>query len=163
MIKVREINAHTDGSTDKTNGSSLQEPCHLFLLDGLYEPGYHHRDDDKQIIIGHLYVVRIDLKGCKDGCQQQSPEIFPPISQYQTSYHRWQIGQCPHLPDMASSNDDEEIGGESPDNGAQGCQMLAEVECPKQDIEAQEVGEYIPHVLRQPQMIGIHHLRQQIR
>ena len=41
--------------------------------------------------------------------------------------------------------------------------MLTEVECPEQDIEAQEVGEYIPHVLRQPQMIGVHYLRQQIR
>ena len=41
--------------------------------------------------------------------------------------------------------------------------MLTEVERPEQDIEAQEVGEYKPHILRKPEMIGIHRLRQQIR
>ena len=41
--------------------------------------------------------------------------------------------------------------------------MLTEIERSEQDIETQEVGEYIPHIFRQPQMIGIYHLRQQIR
>ena len=62
-------------------------------------------------------MVRIDFESRKDGSEQKSPKIFPPISQYDTSDHRWQIGQCPYLPDMTGSNDDQEIGGESPDDG----------------------------------------------
>ena len=114
VIEVREIDANTDGSTHERDGRSLQEPCQLLLLDGLYQPGNHHRQDDKQIIVGHLHVVRIDLEGRKDSCQQQSPEVFSPIGQYDTRNHRWQISQCPYLPDMACSNDNEEIGGEGP-------------------------------------------------
>ena len=40
--------------------------------------------------------------------------------------------------------------------------MLSEVEGPQQDIESQQVHEHIPHVLWQPQVIGINHLRQQV-
>ena len=40
--------------------------------------------------------------------------------------------------------------------------MLTEVEGTQQDIEAQQIGKYKPYVLRQPEMIGIHSLRQQI-
>ena len=40
--------------------------------------------------------------------------------------------------------------------------MLTEVEGTQQDIETQQVGKDKPHILGQPQMIGIHRLRQQI-
>ena len=108
-------------------------------------------------------MVGIDLEGCKDSREQQSPEVFAPISQHDTGYHRWQISQRPHLPDVARSNDNQEIRGARPDDTTQGSQMLTEVESPQQDIEAQQISKHIPHVLRQPQVIGIHSLRQHLR
>ena len=41
--------------------------------------------------------------------------------------------------------------------------MLAKVEGPQKDVEAQEVGKHEPYILRQPQMISVDDLRQHIR
>ena len=73
-------------------------------------------------------MVRIDLKRREDSRQQQAPKVFPAIGQHQTCNQRWQIGQCPHLPDVSCGDNDEEIGGESPKNRTQGCQVLTEIE-----------------------------------
>ena len=163
MVEVRQVDTHTDGRSRQTDSRRLHEAHHLLLPDGIHQPGDHHEEDDKQIVIGHLHVVGVDLKGRKHRREQQSPQIFAPISQHDTRNHWGQISQCPHLPDVACSNDNQEIGRESPDDTTQGRQMLSEVEGTQQDVEAQQVGKHIPHVLWQPQMIGIHSFRQHIR
>ena len=104
-------------------------------------------------------MVGIDLKGSKDSCHNETCQIFPTISQYNTRNHRWQISQCPYLPYMAGSDDNQEIGTESPDDGAQRSQILTEVEGAEQNIEAQHIGKDVPHILRQPQVIGFDSLR----
>ena len=81
-------------------------------------------------------MVRVNLEGREHGRQHQSPQVFPPIGQYQSGNHRRQIGQSPHLPDMSGGDDDQEIGREGPDDRTQCRQMLTEVEGPQQDIEA---------------------------
>ena len=162
VVEVRQIDAYTDGSTRDTDSRSLQETGHLLLTDSLHEPSYHHEQNDKQIIIGHLYMVCIDLKSREYSCQQQSPQVLSPIGQYDTRNHRRQISQGPHLPDMACGNNNKEIGGESPDDTAKGCQMLTEVEGSQQDVEAQQIGKDEPHIFRQPQVIGVDRLCQQI-
>ena len=130
--------------------------------DGIHQPGDKEEEDDEQIIVGHLHVVRIDLEGREDGCQQQSPQVFPAIGQHKSCNHRWQIGQCPDFPDVSCCNNDQEIGRERPDNTSQCCQVLTEIKGPQQDVESQEIGKHIPHILRQPEMIGIGSLRQHI-
>ncbi len=45
---------------------------------------------------------------------------------------------------------------------AKGCQLLTEVEGTQQDIEAQQVHKEIPHIIGQPQVIGILYRRQHI-
>ena len=62
---------------------------------------------------------------------------------------------------MASGDDDEEIAGERPYHGAQHGQVPTEVESSEQDVEAQQIGEDIPYVLGQPEVIGIGYLAQQ--
>ena len=59
---------------------------------------------------------------------------------------------------MSCGNDDKEVGRERPDDGAQRSQRLSEVEGTQHDIEAQEIDEYIPYIVGQPQMISFHHL-----
>ena len=81
-------------------------------------------------------MVGIDLEGGKDGGNEQSPKVFSPVSQHDTGYHRRQIGQSHDLPDMSCRNDDKEVGRECPDDRAQGCQRLSEIESPQQDIES---------------------------
>ena len=162
MIEVGEVDAHTDDTTQRTDCRCLRKTFEFVLADGIHQPGDDEEEDDEQIIIGHLHVVRVDLE-CREDCrQQQSPEVFPAIGQHQSCDQRWQISQCPHLPDVSCGNDDEEIGGKGPEDRAQGCQVLTEVESAEQDIEAQEIGKYIPHVLRQPEVIDIGGLRQQV-
>ena len=72
-------------------------------------------------------MVGQHLKGCKEGRHQHSPQVFAPVGQHHASYHRRQIGQRHHLPDVACGNDDKEIAGESPHDGSQCRQILTEV------------------------------------
>ena len=93
-------------------------------------------------------MVGKDFQGTEQGCDNQSPCIFPPIGKDDTRYHRWQIGKGYNLPDMSCSNDDEKITAERPYDSTQGGQIPTEVEGTQQNIEAQQVGKYIPNILR---------------
>ena len=117
VIEVREIDTNANGCTSNAYPCGLDKAHQLFLLDCLYEPGDDEEKDDEQIIIGHLHVVGIDLKSREDSREQQAPKVFAPIGEHHTSNHRRQVSQCPYLPDMTCCNDDEEIGGEGPDDG----------------------------------------------
>ena len=162
MIEVGEVDAQTDDTTQHTDRCRLRKAFQFMFADGIHQPGNDEEEDDEQIIIGHLHVVRIDLKRREDSRHQQSPKVFPAIGQHQACNHRRQVGQCPHLPDVSCGDDDEEIGGEGPEDRAQGCQVLTEIKGPQQNIEAQKIGKHVPNVLRQPQMVGVCSLRQQI-
>ena len=81
----------------------------LILAHSLHEPCNHHEQDDEQVIVSHLHMVGIDLKRREHSCNNQSPQVFPLIGQNDTRYHRRQVGQSPHLPDMSCGDDDEEI------------------------------------------------------
>ena len=114
----------------------------------IYQPGDEEEEDDEHIIIGHLHMVGVDLEGCEDSRQQETPHVFSPISKHQPGNQRRQISQSPHLPDMSGSDDNQEIGGKSPEDRTQSRQVLTEVEGPQEDIETQEIGKHIPHILR---------------
>ena len=81
-------------------------------------------------------MVRIDLEGCEDSRQEESPKVFPLICQHDTCDHWWQISQSPYFPDVSSCDDNKEIGGESPDDRTESCQMLTEIEGSQQDVES---------------------------
>ena len=103
------------------------------------------------------------LQRCKESRDQHAPQIFATIRQHHTGNHGWQIGQRHYLPDMSCRYDDEEIAAESPYYGTQSSQIDTEVKGTQQNIEAQQVYEDVPHILRQSQMVYRFHLRQQGR
>ena len=160
MIEVREVQTYTDGYTCQAHPCSFEEMTDLVLPHGIHEPCNHHEQDDEQVIVGHLHMVGIDLERSKQGRDDQAPQVFPSIGQHDTRYHRRQVGQCPHLPDMSCGDDDEEITRERPYHSTQGCHPLTEVEGTQQDIEAQQIDKHIPHILWEPQVVGIDHLSQ---
>ena len=100
-------------------------------------------------------MVGFDFKGGEDGCHYQSRQILAAEGQHDARNQRRQIGQCHHLPDVSGSDDNQEIGAESPQHGTEGGEMAAEVEGAQQDIETQKIGKKIPHIVGQPQMIGV--------
>ena len=148
MIQVRQVQRDGNGCSSQTCCSSLRQMLVLFLSQAVDAKCNDHSQDDEQVIVGHLHVVGQHFKGTEDCCYQQAPEVFAPKSQHNTGNHRRQIGQCHHLPDMSSGNDDEEVAGERPDDGTQGCEIGTEVEGTQQDIEAKQIHEDIPYVLR---------------
>ena len=162
VIEVREIDAHTDQGTSDTHTSGLRKAHQLFRADGLHKPREDHEENYEEEVIRHLHVVGVDLESRKHRREQQSPQIFPLIGQYDTRYHRRQIGQSPHLPDMPCGDNNKEIGREGPEDTTQCCEMLTEVEGSQQDVESQQIGKDKPHILWQPEMIGVHYLRQQV-
>ena len=162
MIQIGNIQANGNDSSNNTYTCSFQQMLVILLLDTFNEIGNNHRSNDEQIIISHLHMVGFDLKGTKDGSHRKSPQVFPSISQHDTCYHWRQIGQGHHFPDMTCSNDDEEIAAECPYHRAQHGQIPTEIKGTQQDVEAQQIGKHIPHILWQPQVIGINTLRQHI-
>ena len=136
MIQVRDIQTDGNDRSDKAHGSGLHQVLIVFPLDTLDEIGNDHRSHDEQIVIGHLHVVGIYFKGGEDGCDDKAPQVFPPVGQHDTRYHRRQIGQGHHLPDMSCSNDNEEITAERPYHRTQHGQIPTEIEGTQQDIEA---------------------------
>ena len=160
MIEVAEIQADTDGCTHDAHRRSLAKASHLLLLDGIDQEGDDHEEDDEEVIVCHLHVVGVHLEGSENRRYEQAPQIFTSISQHDTRNHRREISQSHHLPNMSCSNDDKEIGGECPNDGAECRQGLTEVEGSQQDIESQEVCKDIPNIVGQPKMIGIDSLFQ---
>ena len=163
MIEVRHVDTDTYHGTSQTDTCRLQQMLPLFLPCPFYHKSNHHRQDDEQVVVGHLHMVGKYLQRTEQGGDYQAPGIFPPIGKYHTCYHRWQIGKGDHLPDMPCGNDDEEIAAERPYHSTQRGKIPTEVEGTQQDIEAQQVGKNIPYVLRQPQVICLLHLCQRIR
>ena len=162
MIKVREVERDTDEGTHHAYRRSLSEACEFTFLDGIYQEGNHHEEDDKEVVISHLHVVCLHLESREDGSKEQSLEILAPIGKHHARNHRRQISQRPYLPDMSGSNDDEKVGRECPDDTSQRRQRLSEVEGTQHDIEAQEVYENIPYIVWQPQMICLHNLAEHL-
>ena len=121
-----------------------------------------HRQDDEQVVVGHLHVVGQHLECCEECGHQQSREILPPVGQHYACDERGQICQGHHLPIVAGGNDDEEVAGEGPYHRPEHGQIPAEVECPEQDIEAQQVGEDVPHDVGQPEVVGLARLVEQL-
>ena len=160
VIEIRDIDTDTDDGSHDAGRRGPQQMLPPALPQGFDGKGYHHRQDYKQIIVGHLHVVGMHLQGGKECRHHTAQQVFSPVGQHDARYHWRQIGQRHHLPYMPGGNDDEEITGESPHDGTQRSQIPAEVESPQQDVESQQIGKHIPHVLRQPQVVGIGHSTQ---
>ena len=162
VVKVAQIDADAQRGAHEADGGGFGKAVEAVAADGLNEEGYHHEEDDEQIVVGHLHVVGLDLKSGEDGCEQQAAQVATAIGQHHAGNHGRKIGQRHHLPDVARGDDDEEVRRERPDDGSQHSQLLAEVEGAQQDVEAQEVGKDVPHILGKPQMVGVHDLLQTV-
>ena len=162
MVETGEIHADAHGGGCHAHGRCFQEAHQLFLLHSLHEEGDDHEEDDHEVVIGHLHMVGQHLKSREEGRDEESGQIFSPVGQHDTSYERWQISQRPHFPDMSGRYDDEEIAGEGPHDGSQRCERLTEVEGSQQDIEPEQIDKDVPHIVGQPQMIGLRHLGQSV-
>ena len=114
MIEVRQVDQYAEQTAQGTGSRSLEEMDIALCLNGLNKIGNDHGGDDKQIVVGHLHVVGMHLEGRKEGREQQAPQVFATIGQHNARNHRRQVGPGPHLPDVSSCNNDEEIGAERP-------------------------------------------------
>ena len=59
-------------------------------------------------------MVRQNLQGNEQCCNNASCQIFTPVSQYDTCYCRWYISQRDKLPDMSGRSQNEEVGMRMP-------------------------------------------------
>ena len=72
VIKVGNIHQHTNQCTRSTYGCGLHKLLHGLLSDSIDQISNNHKEDDEQIIIGHLHMIGINFKGCKD-CRDNEP------------------------------------------------------------------------------------------
>ena len=163
VVEVRQVDAQADESAYDAHTRRLGKVDELLLLYGFHQPGNDQQHNGYQVVVGHLHVVGMYLKRREQGCHDESPQVPAPVGQYQTADEGRQIGQCPHLPDVAGGNDNEEIGREGPHHAAQRRQVPTEVEGTQQQIETQQIGKQIPHIVGQPQVPHVLHLRQHVR
>ena len=129
MIEVGEVDDNAQCGCHKAHARSLAKLCQTMIANGIPQISQHHEGDDEQIIIGHLHVVGLYLKRREQCRDDKSPHVFATISQHNTCYHRRQISQGYHLPDVSGSDDDEEVAAERPYYGAEHSQLTTEVEC----------------------------------
>ena len=155
MIEIAQIEHHTYQSTHGTDGGGLEEAGHPALLDGDDQEGDDHGQDDEQVIIGHLHMVGIYLKGREHRRKDQAPKVLAPIGEHDAGYHGRQIGKGHHLPDVARGDDDEEIAAERPDDASQHSKVLAEVESAQQDVESQQIDKHVDDAHGQPELIHL--------
>ena len=163
VIKVRKIEQNAYQCTRSTHARSPQEALPLPASHSIHAIGNHHGRNHKQIIIGHLHMVGINFESREERRHAEAAQQLPSIGPHQPRYQRWQIGQRHDFPNVARGNDDEKIRREGPHDGTQCSQMPAEIKGTQQNVEAQQIGKNIPHILGQPQMIGLHHLVQHTR
>ena len=162
VVEVGEFDGNTDDSCRRQHACRLQECGQLFLTDGFHEVGDNHEEDDEQIVIGHLHMVGFYFEGCEDRRHDEAGQVLAAVGQHDAGDHRREVGQCHYLPQVSGGDDDQKIGREGPHHTAQCRQRLPEVESPQQDVEAQKVGKKEPYIVRQPEVIGVHHLRQAV-
>ena len=130
---------------------------HVALLTyGINKESYYEEQYDKEVVIGHLHVVGINLKRRKDTRYGKSSQIFTLVGKQYACYHWGQVGKCHDLPYMTGCYDNEEITAESPYHGAKRCKIPAEIEGAQHDIEAEKIGKDIPYILGQPQVVCLH-------
>ena len=109
MIKVGNVQQNAYQCPHSTHARGLHKVHDAFRSDRFNKVGYHHEEDNEQIIISHLHVVGVHFKGSEDRSNDETPQIFAPISEHNARNHRWKIGQSHDLPDVSGGNDDEEI------------------------------------------------------
>ena len=99
-------------------------------------------------------MVRQNLQGNEQCCNNASCQIFTPVSQYDTCYCRWYISQRDKLPDVSGRYQDEEIGRECPHDTAQSGQPDRYAEDAQQDVEAEHQHECEAHIVGQEELVG---------
>src|SRR3712207_3054981 len=160
VIKIGKIDANAQSGGGGTHSHGLPKLLHLLLSYSRIEVSQHHEEDDKQVIIGHLHMVGMYFKSRENSSDDKSGYQLASESQHDACYHRWQIGQRHYFPYMSGRYNNKEIAGESPYHGAQNSQGLPEIESSQKYIEAQQIGEKVPNILRQPQVIGFLGMRE---
>ena len=109
VIKVGNVQQNAYQCPRSTHARGFHKVCHALRSDRFNKVSYHHEEDNEQIIISHLHVVGVDFKGSEDRSNNETPQIFAPISEHNARNHRWKIGQSHDFPDVSGGNDDEEI------------------------------------------------------
>ena len=79
MIEIRDVQTNSNQGCHHTCCGSFQQMAIVFLTDSFNHVSNDQSCNDEQVIIGHLHVVRIDLKSCEDSRHNQSRQIFASI------------------------------------------------------------------------------------
>ena len=163
MVQVRQVGAYANQPRQHKHGARFEKMGQFFVYVSLFEIGSHHKQDEKKEIIAHLNVVRLNLKGDKQGCNDAPQQVFLPVRQHHPGNRRRDIGQRYELPDMPRRNEDKEVGGKGPDHSAQAGQPGRQAERPQQDVEAEHHDERQHHVRRKIELIDILYPLQRLR
>ncbi len=120
VVEAAGVGCHANQTGDQQYTRCFQEIGQLLLPEGLHAKGNHQEEHQEKKVIAHLDMVGRDLKGGEKHEEQSAQQIFFPIDVNQTRDRGRDIGQGDELPDMPRRYQDEEVGGESPDNSPQG-------------------------------------------
>ena len=139
VVDVGQVGRHAEHAGQGCHERSL-EPVAPFPLDArLHAVGEHEEEHHEEEIVGHLQVVAHDLERREEGGHCPTPQVFPAVAEHEASDGRGNEGQGHHLPEVARSDDNQEVRRESPDDGTQCRQIGLEVEGPQENVEAQQV------------------------
>ena len=137
VVEVGKIGCHTDKGCDKHYGTCFEEFGECLVSPCIFKVCSYDEQDDKQEVVGHLHMVRHDLQGDEEGCQDAAGQQLAPVGKYNARYCGWDVGKGDELPDVSCGNQDEEVGRKSPHDAAQSRQPHRYAEYPQEDVETQ--------------------------
>ena len=106
---------------------------------GFYTVGDDQEEHHKEEIVGHLWVVAIELQTGEEGSDECTPQVFAAIGEHQTGDGGGNETECGNFPQVTSGNDDEEIARERPSHGTEGGNQRTLFQRAHQDVESKEI------------------------
>ena len=157
MIQIGDIDANSYHGSQCQNCAGLEEMGQFFLFISIFKVRSHEKQDHKHEIIAHLNVIRLNLKGDEQRCNNSAQQVFLPVSQNDTRNRRWNISQRHKLPNVPCRYQNEEIGRKCPYHSAQSCQPGRYSEGPQKDIESEHHNKSQHYIIREKEAINLLH------
>ena len=155
VVQIRGIGPNCQQSSYHQNPGRLEETGHRVRTVVLHPIGNDKGTDNKEEVVGHLYVIRHNLQGSEESGQRSAQQIFTPIGQDNTGYRRRYVGQGRKLPDVTRRNNNKEVGRKGIGYRSEGGQIPPHIEREQQNIEAQHHDKHQRHGRHQPQVIDL--------
>ena len=139
VVETRAIEPQPDKSTQHHRQQSLAEVLPLPLTTGFHRPGNDHPRHEEGEVVAHLVVVAENLQPGEDRHDDEAQSVVSSVKGVdQSRDRRRDKGEGGELPDVTRLYQDEEVGGEGPEDRPEDRQPPPQPPAPHEEVPAEE-------------------------